>query len=220
MNYLGIDIGGTNTRAVVLAGKKVLWKKEIKTPPNAEALENFIALLSKKFKAAKIGIGAPGVVSKNKIIFCPNISYLRNFSFRVPNKKIKLDNDARCFGRTEYSLGAGRRAKSILVFTIGTGIGRAYGKTGKILKIKKFEYPEKWERKYQELRDFGNSEVLSVFLTEKLSFLIKKMKPSVVIVGGGVMGRRGLKLGFKFKKPNLGKYAGAIGAALGLDADL
>ncbi len=214
MRYLGIDIGGTNTRAVALAGKKILWKKELKTPKSSKALESFIVSLSEKFKAAKIGIGIPGIVNKDKIIFCPNIPYLRNFIFKIPDKKIKLDNDARYFGQAEYLLGAGKGAKSILVFTIGTGIGRAYGKGGKILKIKRFEYPEKWEREYQKLRDSKNTKALSIFLTKKLSILIKKMKPGVVIIGGGVMARKGLKLGLKFKKPRLGKYAGAIGAAM------
>lgn len=197
-----------------MAGKKVLWKKEFKTSKRPEALENLVVFLSEKFKAVKIGIGVPGVVDNGKIIFCPNIPYLRDFIFKIPNKRLKLDNDARCFARAEYLFGAGRGAKSILIFTIGTGVGRACGKRGKILKIKKLEYPEKWEHEYQKLRDSGSSKELSVFLTKKLPFLIKKMKPEVVVIGGGVMGKKGLKLGLKFRKPKLGRYAGAMGAAM------
>ena len=38
-------------------------------------------------------------------------------------------------------------------FTVGTGIGRAFAENGKVKKIKKFEYPEKWEKQYQKIRD-------------------------------------------------------------------
>ena len=58
-------------------------------------------------------------------------------------------------------------------------------------KIKNFEYPEKWEREYQKIRDRKDYEKLAMFLGEKFSVLIKKYKPEAVVLGGGVLGKRG-----------------------------
>ena len=81
-------------------------------------------------------------------------------------------------------------------------------------KIKKFEYSERWERQYQKLRDSKNNKRLSAFLTAKISVLIKKFKPEVIIISGGVSTRKNLKLGFPHKKSKLGKNAAAIGATM------
>jgi predicted NBD/HSP70 family sugar kinase len=63
------------------------------------------------------------------------------------------------------------------------------------------------------------------FLGEKLAFLIKPFSPEVVVIGGGVIERRGffprLRLALKsrglnclIRRSSLGKNAVAIGAAL------
>jgi len=61
---------------------------------------------------------------------------------------------------------------------------------GKIKKIKRLEYPEKWEWEYQKIRDQKNNAGLANFLGIKLSPIIKKYKPGVVVLGGGVMERK------------------------------
>ena len=136
-----------------------------------------------------------------------------------------MDNDARCFARAEFLGGAGRGAKSLFALTIGTGIGRAYGKNGKIIRLKKFEYPERWEGKYQAIRDLRDDNRLIEFLSQKLVPLMMPFRPEVIVIGGGVSERRrflprlcaaltahGLKS--KIRRARLGKNAVAVGAAL------
>src|SRR3989344_1841138 len=118
------------------------------------------------------------------------VSLLKKFDFQkiFPKAVLRVDNDARVFLRERAKK---VRAKRILTFTIGTGIGRAYAEKGRVKKIKNFEYPEKWEREYQKIRDRKDYEKLAMFLGEKFSVLIKKYKPEAVVLGGGVLGKRG-----------------------------
>lgn len=226
---IGIDIGGSKIRGILWSssarwnGKKILKNVEFSTPKSLKAFEKTLKRALKKLNASgsvkKIGIGVAGVIKNNKVISATNIKYLKNYS---SPKNYKIDNDARCFARAEYILGAGYGTKSVLVFTLGTGIGRAYGKNGKILKIKRFEYAEDWEKDYQKIH---SKKALSEFLGEKLKLLIDALNPEIIILGGGVVDKKGYYETIKralndngqavrVKKSKLGKFAGAIGAAL------
>lgn len=242
---LGIDIGGTKIRTILWSGKKIIAAYEAKTP---KTKQEFIKILKTAIKESigdnkrinSVGIGAAGVIGKNKIIFSPNIRYLKNFDFRgaIPGFLVKIDNDARAFLRGELELGKFAKNKKVLAFTIGTGVGRAFAKNGKVKKIKKFEYPEKWEREYQQIRDFSaeggsasggkNDTALVEFFSSQLAIIVKKYSPEIVIIGGGILKRknffrrlkkeldektkeRGLKIIFK---KSASADSAAIGAAL------
>lgn len=228
---IGIDIGGTKIRGGLWNGKRILRAKEERTRNNREGLARQLQTLVEKlgsgFRVSGIGIGTAGVVKGGKLIFSPNVPAIKNFDFRKlwPETHPRVDNDARCFGRGEYLLGAGRNVKNVLVFSIGTGIGRACGRNGKILKIKNFEYPEKWEKEYQKIRDAKNNFLLAEFLSKNLSKIIKCYKPEVVIIGGGVIERKyflkilaqKLKIAnakIAFRRAMFDKNAAVIGAAL------
>lgn len=223
---IGIDIGGTKTRGVVLRNKtKVLKALEMATPKNLIGFKSALIKLVKFLgQTDKIAIGIAGVISGGKLVESPNISYLKHFDFSDINnlafdEKI-LDNDVRCFGRAEYKIGNAVGKKTVFFITLGTGVGRAVGKNGKILEIKKFEYPELWEREYQKLRDSQDNKKLAEYLGKKLAKLIKPYQPQTIIVGGGVSRRKGFlaKLkktsGLPVKKSKFGKNAVAIGAAM------
>lgn len=226
MKTLGIDIGGSKIRAVLLDGKRVLRTRQMKTPHD---LASFKKILSDDLlmfgKVGGAGIGIAGVVSGTKIIVSPNIGYLRNIDFKkfLGVSKIKIDNDARCFSRAvcgKYGI--------CLAITLGTGIGRGLAKNGEVLKIKKFEYPELWEKEYQKMR--GEPKALmsaefADFLAKNLSSIIKKYKVSSIVFGGGVTDRNGFAVKIRSAlrgygmMPNitisgLGKNAVAMGAAL------
>jgi predicted NBD/HSP70 family sugar kinase len=178
-------------------------------------------------KNIQIGIGAAGIINETSVVFSPNIPYLKNFDFKKlwPGQNLRVDNDARCFARAEVSLSANKKFKNVLALTIGTGVGRALAKNGEVAKIKRFEYPEKWEKEYQKIRDEKDTNLLSEFLSEKLAPLIKLFNPNAVIIGGGVSKRRNFfkkietslkKSGVpaKILKSRLGKNAVALGAIL------
>ena len=230
---IGIDIGGSKVRGVLWDERGVIAASGFPTPRGIRAFrKRLVALVAKLMRRAKgkirgVGIGAAGTIQGTRVISSRNIPYLKQFDFRsiFPNGALRLDNDARAFARAEWLAGAGRGAKRILVFTIGTGIGRAYGKNGRIARLKRFEYSERGEKRYQKIRDAGSDKALADFLSGALVPLVKEYRPSVVLVGGGVMGRPGFlaKLRTEFKKrgmrtpirrARMGKNAAAIGAAL------
>lgn len=221
---IGIDIGGTKMRGVLWSGKKILKAREMATPKNLIGFKSILIKLIKSLdKTDNIAIGVAGVVSGSIWVESPNIPYIKHFDFSDINEFVfdrrALDNDARCFGRAEYKIGSAVGKKKVFFVTLGTGVGRAVGRNGRILKIKKFEYPERWEPEYQKLRDSKNNKRLAEYLGKKLIKLVKPYQPQVVIVGGGVSTRKGFFVEFKkmfwppLKKPRFGKNAVAIGAA-------
>ena len=159
-----------------------------------------------------------------KVIRARNIPYFNNFDFKkiFPNVFLKVDNDARTYAIAEYKIGSGGGAKNMLMITLGTGIGRAFVRNNKILRIRRFEYAESWEKEYQKIH---GKEGLAKFLGEKLSLLIEALNPEVVVLGGGVIEKKGyfevIKKQLRNRTPKLeikrakfGKFAGAIGAAM------
>ena len=249
-NTIGIDIGGSKIRGVIWNGKKALAAYEMPTPKNKK---RFIAVvkkisekLIKKSNTLAIGIGIAGVVRGTKVLHATNISYLKNFDFKSflktpthfsdvtsesrsePRHNVGVDNDARCFARAEYELGAGKSAKRLLAVTIGTGVGRAFVKGGVVQRIKRFEREELWEKEYQKLRD-AHDTTLPQFVAKNLMHIIRQYHPSVVVVGGSMQAKKGFFVALKkalvtlsklqhltvgVRRTKFGKNAGAIGAAL------
>lgn len=135
MNILGIDIGATNTKFVLLKNfKKILEKEIIATPKNRK---EFLSLLKEKIERIRkekevsgIGIGIPGILDKEreKIFVTPNLKYLSYFPLkRILEKdfriKIKLENDAKCFTLCEAVFGSAKNNRIVVGLTLGTGIG-------------------------------------------------------------------------------------------------
>ena len=189
---LGIDIGGTKIRIIFVNKKRILRSYTVPTPKSKKAFIKLICGLYNSRQNNLIGVGVAGVIKKFKVIFSPNISYLRNFDFCMIFKKaiISVDNDARCFARTECTLGAGKKFRKLFAITIGTGIGRAYAEKRVVKKIKNFEYPEPWEKEYQRIRDGGDDKELAFFLGKKLFKLTSPYRPTALVIGGGVLERK------------------------------
>ncbi len=231
--YLGIDIGGWKIRGVLWDGRRAAAAYEVPTPRTKAAfvrtLRRLVGRLSLRAngRIRGIGIGAAGVIEKTRVRYSPNIPYLRHFDFRTlfPSVPLRVDNDARAFVRAEWMRGAGKGAKRILGFTIGTGIGRAYGRQGRIVVLKKFEHPEKSEHSYNRIRDGGNSRVLVKFLGDIIAAISKRYNADLLLFGGGVLGRPGFLrqltrelvsrgIDQPIRRARLGRNAGAIGAAM------
>lgn len=235
MRIIGIDIGGTKIRGILWEGKRMARSREFATPRNEDEFRAKLVTLTDSLASRNpvraIGIGAAGIVERTTLLFSPNIPHIRNFAFRPlwPRSiSLRVDNDARCFARAEFLRGAGRGPKSMFALTVGTGVGRAYGKNGKIIKLKNLEYPERWEKKYQVIRDGRDDKKLAEFLAGKLTPLLKRFKPEVIAVVGGVMERSGFLrrlqrslhahgLEATVERARFSKNAVAIGAALLFD---
>lgn len=138
--YVGIDIGGTNIKAL-LANRKgdILNYKKIATGQSQKEIEDnicdIIHLFSSQGPAAggdikAIGIGAAGSINREKgsIITSPNIRYWENYPIvnRIEKrigKRVILENDATAAVVGEWWKGHGRRFRNWFMLTLGTGIG-------------------------------------------------------------------------------------------------
>ncbi len=135
---IGIDIGGTNTKLVVVnrAGK-LMAQERFRTEP-ARGVTVFIKRLAavvSEFKRdygrqlVSIGIGAAGDVDPERGIlrFAPNLGW-HGVKISGPLEKLtglpcSMENDANMAAWGAYELELGRKSANILTLTLGTGIG-------------------------------------------------------------------------------------------------
>ncbi len=137
--YAGIDLGGTNLKIGVLDSQNdIVYQDSMPTPSDAgpEALiariESYLAETLYKFPGMKtIGVGVPGVVSKDGIIkIAPNLKGWININLKKQlarkfNIPVAIDNDANVAALAELEIGAGKHAADFLYVTLGTGVGGA-----------------------------------------------------------------------------------------------
>ncbi|MFA6106643.1 MAG: ROK family protein [Patescibacteria group bacterium] len=146
---IGVDIGGTNMRAVLFDGEKVIADYELATPK--DNLEHFLIMLkalveplieraeADQAKIKGIGLGVAGVINQKdrRVVKSPNLPIIDDSKLAfLLESKIKIpamiDNDANCFVRAEGTLGAGKKAKNVYGAVIGTGIGGGWWHEGKV----------------------------------------------------------------------------------------
>jgi glucokinase len=134
---IGLDIGGTNIKGVLLSGKKVIARKKIftKSKSNKKIILTRIFgcidyLLSKEKKVDKIAIGVAGPIDfkKKKVLNPPNVIGLKNtYLAKIVEDRFKiktiLDNDVNCLVLTEAVLGAGKSRRLVVGLGLGTGLG-------------------------------------------------------------------------------------------------
>lgn len=137
MNVLGIDLGATNTKAVILSGEDRI--EVLESMPTGDdgveaVLDRLIARVSTlvtEHSIAAVGVGTPGLFDPdtgNVVIFpnlpgqwvdVPLLDRLQS-GLGVP---VTLINDARAFTLAEGTLGAGKGTTVMAGLTLGTGIG-------------------------------------------------------------------------------------------------
>ena len=127
---LGIDMGGTLTKFLVLDNGEKRYEESVPTPN--DSCENILQMIVEKYGILKdrfniehMGIGVPGVV-KNGEVFADNLP-IKNVPMLELLKKsidipIVIDNDANCAALAEANLGA-TKYRNLVMVTIGTGIG-------------------------------------------------------------------------------------------------
>lgn len=132
---IGVDLGGTNVRAALVDGTKVIRKEKAACPAKGsqeEVIEVIASLIGPLICAdvTSIGIGVPSVVDTAKGIVY-NVANIPSWQevhlkeifedrFGIP---VHINNDANCFSLGESHFGQGRGYKDLVGITLGTGVG-------------------------------------------------------------------------------------------------
>lgn len=126
---IALDIGGTNLRAGIVNGRKIIEIIRKKTPNDSKSILSeicdSISILKAKSSAKGIGIAIPGPLFNGKLLNPPNLA-LNNFNIRkyIQDRfklKTEVENDAKCAALGESVYGV--KKKNFIMLTLGTGIG-------------------------------------------------------------------------------------------------
>lgn len=136
MNYLGIDIGGTNIAfGIVDSNNEIIYSNSFKTKSFANAKQCCKAIYddlneNSHLKIQAIGIGAPSVnYITQQIEYAPNLEWEDDI---IPLKEIfenqfeittKIINDSNAAALGEHIYGAAKDMDTFAMVTLGTGVG-------------------------------------------------------------------------------------------------
>jgi glucokinase len=142
-NYVGLDVGGTTMKAAVVTDDGHPLSKPVVMDTHPErgqdaGLETMCETIRRAIAAANltlndvaaIGVATPGLmdIKKGLILDPPNLKPWKNVPVRdhvakVFGKPTAYQNDANAAAYGEFWVGAAREAKSMVLFTLGTGVG-------------------------------------------------------------------------------------------------
>ena len=149
--YVGIDLGGTNIVAAVVDEYGTIYgraTRKTNVPRPYEEIFSDMADCAKE--AAKesgisfddiksVGIGCPGAIEKET----GNIEFSNNLGlYDVPiikymewllEKKVYVENDANAAAWGEYLAGSGKDVDSMIMITLGTGVGSGIIENGHLI---------------------------------------------------------------------------------------
>jgi len=148
---IGVDLGGTNIKAgAVRADGKVLVRHSLPTEASkgpeavADRIADAIRLCIEGVEGgaeatAGVGVGTPGPLDLKEgvVLFAPNLPGWRDIPLkRMVQERVGLpcivENDANAAALGEQWMGAGHGAGSLVLFTLGTGIGGGIVLGGKV----------------------------------------------------------------------------------------
>jgi glucokinase len=143
LNFVGLDVGGTTMKAGVVddAGRPIAEPVSLPTEPERGqelGLERMCETIRLAVSEAKltlqqvtaIGVATPGTmdIAAGIILDPPNLKPWRNVQVRKHIERVfglptAFQNDANAATYGEFWVGAGKDVQSMVLFTLGTGIG-------------------------------------------------------------------------------------------------
>jgi glucokinase len=130
---LGLDLGGTNIKRVVLEGERVVERGSFRTRSDegpAGVLERLAALAREAGRVDSIGVALPGLFDQQgRGVLLPNLHGdwvgvpIAQSLAEALGRPVRLINDGHAFALAEARLGAARGADDVLCVVCGTGIG-------------------------------------------------------------------------------------------------
>lgn len=148
--YLGLDLGGTNIKSVLLEDGVEPEVVASSTAPTfadlgpAAVIDRIIELGREAIRehgpVEGVGLGVPGLFDRDagKVLLFPNLpGPWRGHPLRDPVSEglrlpVAMVNDARAFTLAEGLMGAGRGCRTLVCVTLGTGVGGGVMVGGKL----------------------------------------------------------------------------------------
>ncbi len=208
MLALGIDIGGSGIKGSLVdisKGKLVSGKVRIPTPKPAtdEAVVATVKQIIRELGYTKgpVGIGFPGVIRNNRIQSAVNLHDSMvgvNFAEAlsdVVTGPVRVLNDADAAGFAEMEFGQGqkfRESGSVLMLTVGTGIGTVMFTNGHLmpnLELGHIEFKGKQAEtivsERARIKKKMSWKAWGKLFNEFLGYLEFLVQPDLIILGGG-----------------------------------
>ncbi len=149
MYAVGVDIGGTKIAAgVVDDAGAIVAKARRKTDARDaasidQAVAEVVAEFAKEYEFDSVGLAAAGFVSSDRetVIFGPNIAAWRDYPLAQKVRDaigrpltVVVENDGNAAGYGEFLHGAGLDTTTMVMITVGTGIGAAIVIDGQLVR--------------------------------------------------------------------------------------
>lgn len=239
MDILGIDVGGSGIKGApvnIETGQFTADRIRIKTPKKAEPqpVAEAVAQVAQTFDwKGPIGIGFPAPIKSGVAMMAANISELwigmntEQLFKDATGCTCKVGNDADVAGLAEMTFGAGKgQAGTVIMITLGTGIGTAIFTEGRLLPNAEFGH---LEIKGQDAEDRASDaarqrdELSWKKYAKRLNRYLMTMErlfwPDLFIIGGGISKEHAkfiplLTLQTEVVPAQLQNKAGIVGAAL------
>ncbi|MDE0033201.1 MAG: ROK family protein [Deltaproteobacteria bacterium] len=238
---MGIDIGGTGVKAALVDtqnGTMTSERVRLPTPQPATpaAVMEAIKELQRQLQwQGTVGCGFPGLVKSGRVQRAPNLDsswigydLAGQLQAQLGAPRVAIGNDADAAGLAEFRFGAGRGAGgTVLVITLGTGIGSAIFRDGVLLPDTELGHlamhgkvAEKWAAASIRTNKDLSWKKWARRLNDYLVHVEYLLGVDLFIIGGGVS-KKPAKffpylqgVGGRVEAARLGNAAGIIGAAL------
>ncbi len=143
---VGIDVGGTKIAAGVVAEDGTMLESTRRESPAtepaaiAESIAAIVAEYADDHEITAVGVAAAGFIdlARTEVMFAPNLAWRDEPLRRLIAERVSfptvLENDANAAAWAEYRFGSGRGARTLLLATIGTGIGGGLVLDGEVFR--------------------------------------------------------------------------------------
>jgi len=206
MQILGIDVGGSGIKGApvdIATGELTGERFRIRTPKGAEPepVAKVVAEIAQSFNwKGPIGIGFPAPIKAGVAMMAANISEkwvgtnADDLFTKITGCDCTMINDADAAGLAEMEFGAGRgQPGTVIMITLGTGIGTAIFYRGKLLPNTEFGHLEmkgkdaehRASDAIRQLEDLSWKKYAKR-LNKYLAEMEKLFWPDLFIVGGGI----------------------------------
>jgi len=142
---VGIDIGGTAIKGGLFSGSSepLAWEEVPTTATEPDQLVSsaieLISRLRARHHVHSVGVAVAAFLSadRSRVELSPNISWenrpLRQELVEATGLSVVIENDANAAAYAEFHEGAGTDVSSMVMLTLGTGVGGAVIESGRLL---------------------------------------------------------------------------------------